>query len=431
MCMFEHLNIDERYEIQNGLNDKESFNAIGCRLGRDSRTIAREVSSHATVTESGQIGKCFNNCANRVDCTVTRLDEECTRKKRCSFCFKCCRKKCVDFVQEVCADLQKPPYCCNSCKKKSLCSLTKMIYKAVTADKEYRKSRSDANKGVYADDEELERINSIISPLIKNGQSIHHIHINHADEIMLSEKTLYSYVDKGLLGVNNLDLPRKVRYKPRKCNHKSFKIDKKCREGRTYDDMQTFIQEHDGVAAVEMDSVIGRQGGKVFLTIFFTVPHLMLAFIRDANTALSVKSVFSDIYSHLGRDLFMQLFPMIRTDNGSEFTDPAAIEFDSDGRRRTWVFYCDSYASWQKSGCELNHEFIRRVLPKGKSFDNLNQDDVWLMMNHINSYKRECLNKKSPYEMFVSVYGQEAADKLGLEFINPDEVILKSHLLKR
>jgi len=46
----------------------------------------------------------------------------------------------------------------------------------------------------------------------------------------------------------------------------------------------------------------------------------------------------------------------------------------------------------QKGGCEVTHEMIRRVLPKGVSFDHLMQIDISIMMNHINSYTRKKLN---------------------------------------
>jgi IS30 family transposase len=65
---------------------------------------------------------------------------------------------------------------------------------------------------------------------------------------------------------------------------------------------------------------------------------------------------------------------------------PKAIEFDCNGIRRTNMFYCDSSAPNQKGSCEVNHEFIRRILPKGSSFDNLTQAGITLMMNHSTGY---------------------------------------------
>jgi IS30 family transposase len=95
------------------------------------------------------------------------------------------------------------------------------------------------------------------------------------------------------------------------------------------------------------------------------------------------------MYGALGAECFKKLFPVLLGDNGSEFSNPKALEFDEQGNRRTRVFYCDPYSSFQKPNVELNHEFLRRILPKGSSFDHLAQEDIDLMMSHINSYSRE------------------------------------------
>ncbi|MDW7668534.1 MAG: IS30 family transposase, partial [Bacillota bacterium] len=79
---------------------------------------------------------------------------------------------------------------------------------------------------------------------------------------------------------------------------------------------------------------------------------------------------------------------------------------------------------------ELNHEFIRRVLPKGKSFNHLLQEDVNLMMNHINSYKRKKLNDLSPIEAMRSIFGEEVLDLLNASIIKPNDIVLSPKLLK-
>ena len=84
--------------------------------------------------------------------------------------------------------------------------------------------------------------------------------------------------------------------------------------------------EHPDTPVVQMDSVIGRKGGKVLLTIFFQNCNLLLAFLRDHNTARSVTDIFEDLYSRLGHDDYCKLFPVILTDRGSEFSNPTAIE---------------------------------------------------------------------------------------------------------
>lgn len=108
-----------------------------------------------------------------------------------------------------------------------------------------------------------------------------------------------------------------------------------------------------------------------------------------------------------------------------------ALETAADGTRITSIFYCDPSSSFQKPTIEDNHEFIRRILPKGRSFDDLTPADILLMMDHINSYSREKLNDKSPYESFSFFYGQEVLDRLGAIFIAPNEIILRPSLLNR
>ena len=155
-----------------------------------------------------------------------------------------------------------------------------------------------------------------------------------------------------------------------------------------------------------MDSVEGKKGGKVLLTIHFVKTEFMLAYIRDRNTAYSVYEIFEKLYWLLLPDDFMKLFPVLLGDNGTEFSDPLAIEFDAEGNRRTNVFYCDPSAPYQKGAIENNHELIRRVLPKGTSFDKLEQADINLKMNLINSYSRATLGDRFPIEVFEQLYGK-------------------------
>ena len=156
----------------------------------------------------------------------------------------------------------------------------------------------------------------------------------------------------------------------------------------------------------------------------------MIAFLRERNTASSVISVFDNLYERLGSDTFKRLFKVILTDNGSEFSNPLAIEKDNDGNERTKVFYCNASCPYQKGAIEVNHEFIRRIIPKGKSFDGFKQDDINKMMNHINSYKRASLGDKSPYEMFKIIYGRKILEALESESVSPNDIILTPELLK-
>ena len=290
---------------------------------------------------------------------------------------------------------------------------------------------SEARTGILSNEDDIARINRIISPLVRNGQSLHQIYLDHVDELMCSEKTLYNYVDAQLFDIRNIDLPRKVKYRPR-YKKPEFKVDRGCRIGRSYTDFQKFLGDHPETTIVQMDSVIGRTGGKCLLTIHFVETSLMLAFLRNANTSASVIQVINLLDKVLGTETLDRLFPVILTDNGSEFSNPKEIE-----RRatvpcnRTNVFYCDPSAPYQKGACEVNHELIRRILPKGSSFDDLTRKDIFQMMDHINSYKRKKLNNRSPYEAFSFYYGEDVLKKLGCSPVAAENIILKPKLLKK
>ena len=190
------------------------------------------------------------------------------------------------------------------------------------------------------------------------------------------------------------------------------------------------LEEEPDIAVVQMDSVEGKKGGAVLLTIHFVKAELMLAFYREYNDSRSVTDIFNDLYRRLGKDDFKKIFPLLLADNGSEFSNPKAIEFTEDGERRTFVYYCDPNASQQKGSAERNHEFIRYFLPKGKDFTGYEQKHISLMMDHTNSYSRGSLGDKTPYEVFEFLYGREILDKLGCHRIQPNDVTLDSSIFK-
>lgn len=398
--------------IEQSLNAGSSLKSTADSLNRHTSSVSREIRNHFIIKDTGAYGRPFNNCLHRNDCG---------NRRNC---------KCEDFEEELCPLLSKPPYVCNGCKKRMRCTLRKHLYVAKYAQDEYELFRTESRSGVDIDEDEISRIDGIISPLLHNGQSVHHICANNSDILMHSEKAIYNYLDYGLFFARNIDLPRKVRYRPRKKHEDNFKVDKACRIGRTYEDFISFMNEHPDTPVVEMDTVEGKKGGKVLLTIHFTDSQLMLAFIRDANTSRSVTEIFRMLLNTLGRNLFAKLFQVILTDNGSEFSNPKAIEFDDEGNRLAHVFYCDPSSPYQKGAIENNHELIRRVVPKGKSFNPYGQKRIALMMNHINSYTRKKLNDKSPFDVFSFLHGSDVIEKLGLERVNPNDIILKPKLLK-
>lgn len=411
------------------LAEQQSFKQIALAVGKNCTSISREVRNHMEFRRTGGYGHSYNACLHRRNCFNSCLCNSCTslKKKRCSFCEKC-NSSCCDFVEETCGRLEKPPYVCNGCLERRKCTLEKRFYNALYADKEYRELLSESRTGITYSEEEIQRLDELVSPLIFRGQSLNHICANNRDSLMVSESTLYRLVNYNVFRARNIDLPRKVRYSRRR-KMKQFKVDKACRIGRTYEDYIHYYSRHSSLPVTQIDSVEGKKGGKVLLTIHFVKAELMLAFLRDANDSKSVIDIFERLYLELRPDIFMSLMPLILTDNGSEFSNPNAIEFDRQGNPRTRIFYCDSSAPGQKGSAEKNHEFIRYVLPKGTSFDNLTQKDISLLMDHVNSYSRKSLGNKCPYDMFAFLYGTDVLRALGCRRIQSNNVNLTPSLL--
>ena len=426
-----HLDLTARIDIELGLKDGKSFKEIGRIIKKDNTTVSKEVKRHLVFEKTGCYGHRFNNCIHRNECKTSDICKSCIYPRynnRCRFCGECI-KHCRDYEREECQKLKKPPYVCNGCKERNACRLEKVVYRAALAYREYVDDRRESRSGIGLSREEIKEIDTIITPLLKNGQSIHHICVNNRAKVPVCEKTLYKYADAGLFEARNIDMPRKVAFKPRKKKSTELKVDKKCRIGRTLEDYESFMREHPSLHVTQADSVEGTKGGAVLLTLHFLPSKVQLAFKREHNDAASVTEIINSLYETLGKEDYARLMTVIVADNGTEFSDPLSIELDKDGNRRSYVFYCDPSSPYQKGACENNHEFIRRIIPKGIDISKYSDEQISLMMDHINSYGRPELADKAPYEMMEFLYGKDVPAKLGTKMIPKNDVILKPSLL--
>jgi len=424
-----HLTLDNRVYIEKSLDNNMPFSEISKYICKDPSTISKEVRKHRTLYPRNDFIN-FNHCEHRRDC---KLRNVCNRtiscKKQCSSCIEC-NKNCSRFVKEICKTISKAPYVCNGCSKKAHCRLDKYLYRATTSNKEYKTILIESRNGINISEEDLKLMDSIVSPLILQGQTPYQILENHP-EIKCTEKTIYNYIASGALSVKNLDLPRKVKYKPRKA-HSNTINDTGIFEGRTYKDFLNYIQAYPDTNVVEMDTVVGCEGShKVFLTLFFRNCKLMLIYLLPDKTSTSVKKVFDRLEEKLTTLGFCKTFPVILTDRGFEFSKPDELESGIDNVIRTSIYYCDPMASWQKPNIEKNHEYIRYVLPKGSSFDNLTQWDATKLANHINSTARASLNGLAPIKLAQMLLDIDAVNAFGLRETPPNDIILTPKLLKK
>ena len=392
-----HMTLDDRIEIQQCLDRGMTFKAIAAQIGKDQTTVSKEVKKHLEAVPS----------------PVKCLNPDGTEKE-----------------PGTCPNLLKAPFVCNPCQKRhSRCVFRKQFYRAKPAQTDYKALLSEAREGIPLNKESFYEMDAAVSKGIKQGQHLYHI--IQTKGLGVSKSTVYRHLHKGYLSVGKLDFPRVVKFKPRSSRPQEH-VPKGVKIGRTHADFLAYTQENGVSTWVEMDTVIGRIGGKVIMTLDFTFCNFMAAVLLDNKTSSEVAAKVRRLKAELssGGFSFGRVFPLILTDNGGEFADVFTIENSADGLKETMLFFCDPMQSCQKPKVEKNHTLFRDIVPKGESFDHFTQDTVNLIFSHVNSVKRKSLNGKSPYDMFAFTYGDGLATILGIRPIPADQVTQSPRLLK-
>jgi len=385
MTKHKHLTLSDRNDIQLGLERCETFKAIGQLILKDPTTVSKEVKRNRQARDS---------TSNNLPCPL----------------------------------LDKAPFVCNGCpKRRQNCGYQKVFYLAKQAQKQYEQTLVEAREGTTLNSQTFWDMDKIISDGVKKGQHIYHILKTH--NLDVSSSTVYRHIRKGYLSIAPIDLARAVKFKDRRKNNLPS-IPKEAKKGRSYEDFQNYLSLNQLDYWLEMDTVMGRMGGKVLLTFNLSFCNFIFARLLDNKTALEVTKHLYDIKNtlHQADKDFFQLFPVILTDNGGEFARVDDIEMDVRGESK--LFFCDPNRSDQKGRIEKNHTLIRDILPKGTSFDNLTQEDINLICSHVNSVKRAALNGKSAYELFTFTYGEEISKLLGISKIPAEDVCQSSKLLQ-
>ena len=427
------LTLSERIAIESGIYERLKLSEIAERIGKSPGTISREIRKNSTrITGERVYGK---DCNYSRDCKRKNLCGKKDCKRQCVNCKEYdCSELCSKYNNQPCSKLLNPPYVCNVCLERRHCKRDRAYYIAQQADAAAHRRYSESRSKIQTRGEELEKLDETVTPLILKGQPITHIWTEHGDELGISQRTLYRYVDQGILSFKNIDLRRKVGYRPRKKKKEISEgfLNQEFRKNRSYRDYLEYMKKHPDTPVIQMDTVKGcREQGKRLLTLHFCDTNMMLMLLMHDGKAETVVEQFDRLTSLIGLEEFRKVFPVILTDNGSEFKHTRALETTNDGKKRTRIFYCDPQASWQKPKIEKNHEFIRYVLPKGKSLNPYTQEDMTILANHINSTRRKMLDGKSPYEVTTNKSVLNLMEVMGLHIIPPDEVNLTPDLLKR
>ena len=385
-----HMTLQDRIEIQECLSKSMTFKAIGKRIGKDQTTVSKEIRLHAQSYRNGFVK-----------------------------------------TDDICPKLLKAPYVCNGCemKSRSSCKYIRRVYHAKKAQADYETLLIDARTGIPLNKESFYETESIISNSVRKGQ--HVFHAIKSNNLPVSTATVYRHIKKGYYTISPIDLPRAVKFKQRKSKQQDY-VPHGVKVGRTYDDFLAYVENKPDISRVELDTVIGKVGGKLILTIHFVSVDFMVGILLNDKTAAEAALRITELKSRLKRSGFKfgDVMPLLLTDNGGEFSCVSAFENDDKGNLESHIFFCNPNAPYEKPHIEKNHTMFRDIVPKGSSFDNFTQETVDLIFSHVNAVKRKQFNGKSAYDLFTFSYSKELATALGISPIPADEVVQSPSLLK-
>lgn len=259
----------------------------------------------------------------------------------------------------------------------------------------------------------------------------------YSAEVGVSRSTTYRWTEAGYGDLTNVELERKVGFKPRKkgAARRSTSHSRK----RSHDEFEKLPGEL-RAARTEFDSVVGRGvDRKAVLTLYDLPTHFQLGPLVPAHDCGGVKRAIGDVREAMPERMFDRWMRTALTDNGDEFSDEDGIgllpgESVEGGGLEVRLCYCDPRQSQQKGGCEKNHTEMRQILEKGMfSFDELAPADMAVVMSHVNSNPRASLGGRSPIEVLRFVYGDEDAqallDVFGVREVGRDELTLRPGIL--
>ncbi|MFD0704076.1 hypothetical protein DMP06_01595 [Slackia equolifaciens] len=433
-----HLGIESREAIERGIAAGDSARRIAKAIGVAPSTVTREVLANRTVREvkARKGANLAVRCARYRDCHAsgTACGKCSTRLAPCKACrTRSCIESCPDFERKMCPKTVSWPYVCpEGCPRRAYCGYPKCSYSAGAAEAAYRRRLSESRSGIACTEEQPEGMRRIVAPLVKKGHSFEAIWAVHGGELPVCARTAYNYQEAGVLGVPSIELPRKVRLRPRRRKAASgrSRVD---RSGREYSDFAALpLPEQAG--AVQGDSVCGHEGGaRDLLSLHLVACKFQFYLPKDHGSPEAVVGWLDHIERTLGSpEAFAGVFGVMLLDRGVEFDDWEGMERSclEGGAHRCRVFYCDAMRSDQKAEAERNHEQLRRILPKGRSdFDAISVYDAAVITSHVNSYVGGGRGGACPFDLAEPLLPKGLLEELGIEKVDPDDVVLRPSLV--
>lgn len=328
-----HLNYDERMFIQIRLADGWSAYHIAKTLGCSQNTVRNEINRGTVTLYNGNVQR------YKAETGQQRYIEN---RQSCKKAFKFL--KCKPFIDAVISDIK-------NCAK---------IWSV------------DASRGRILSSNKFQRSETVCT------------------------KTLYNYIDMGLLPVKNIDLPVKTRRKPVKKrtpgHSQSF--------GKSIDERPESCADRNNFGHWEIDTMISIRDGRheALLTLTERKTDYSIVLKISSKDADSVMKGIERIKAYFG-DAFHKVFRSIVSDNGKEFSRLPELE-SSDPEKSVDIFYAHPYSAYERGINERHNGLVRRFIPKGELFENYSDDDISFIADWMNGLPRRIFEYRTPEELF-------------------------------
>lgn len=217
---------------------------------------------------------------------------------------------------------------------------------------------------------------------------------------MVCTKTIYNYIDLGLLELKNIDLPLKLK---RNTKQQRIRTNKK-KLGRSITERPESVATREEFGHWEIDTVIGSKNkdDEVLMTLAERMTRQFIIRKIPGKTAVAITNGIEALQQEFGTQ-FSQVFKTITSDNGSEFAELSTLEQCCD----TKVYFTHPYSSFERGTNERHNGLIRRFIPKGNRIDEYTIEEIAFIENWSNTLPRKVLGYHTPEDLF-----EEHLDKI-------------------
>ena len=208
----------------------------------------------------------------------------------------------------------------------------------------------------------------------------------------ISKTTLYRYIRMGLFPRLTMDHVKKYEKRYQKVRAK------RAPRGTSIELRPEYINDRQEFGHWEMDCVCGK-GKAVLLVLTERQTRREILHPMDSQSSRNVVRFLNKLEKRYGKR-FKELLKSITVDNGSEFSDAKGMEKSIFNGKRTTMYYCHPYSSWERGSNERMNREIRRKIPKGSDLSQYSKAYIQYVQDWVNNYPREIFGYATSEELF-------------------------------